>query len=307
MPATTTPTTRDRDPSPAGSLSRSLRLLNRDPPFMHFPYEHNPLANPIYAFNAWPPVQYVPPVPHRVWILDCKSCGTFLTNRGMKAVLLLHPNVSLYSTDALPINCSACSSNPDALRAPASRPRFGNRTCECLTQTLCCHGCGSAVGYMIVVPCNRCTGSMTGNNRATNGHRFIFHSNEVAGAERHYIPNEPGVVPYDPPQDLPVPPVFPVTYAQAPAHLEDTLFESSRADDESNNFRDSQQPYGRGSQHTEPALLALAEVKESCLPRKLKPGDLLFWHHLSRHGEIPAVADDLRARKQDWPRDFIST
>ncbi|PSR73914.1 hypothetical protein PHLCEN_2v10272 [Hermanssonia centrifuga] len=25
-----------------------------------------------------------PPLIHKVWILDCQSCGTFLTNRGMK-------------------------------------------------------------------------------------------------------------------------------------------------------------------------------------------------------------------------------
>ena len=25
-----------------------------------------------------------PPVAHKVWILDCKACGMFLTNRGMK-------------------------------------------------------------------------------------------------------------------------------------------------------------------------------------------------------------------------------
>lgn len=31
-----------------------------------------------------PPLVPPPPVPHKVWILDCKSCGNFLTNRGMK-------------------------------------------------------------------------------------------------------------------------------------------------------------------------------------------------------------------------------
>ena len=69
-----------------------------------------------------------------------------------QAVLLLRAEVSLYSTDALPINCSAYSAGP--LRpapTPASTPSQ-IRTCECLTQTLCCHGCGNAVGYMIVIP-----------------------------------------------------------------------------------------------------------------------------------------------------------
>ena len=106
---------------------------------------------------------------HKLWILDCKACGAFLTNRGMKArpltptsshflsafhqaVLLLRPNVSLFSTDALPVNCSAYSANPEILRPPLCVPSSYPRTCECLTQTLCCHHCGASVGYMIVLP-----------------------------------------------------------------------------------------------------------------------------------------------------------
>ena len=115
----------------------------------------------------------VPPVAHKVWLLECKHCRTFLTNRGMKvrltaslfyalsprgrlctqAVLLLRPNVPLYSTDALPVNCSAYSARPPSVGSPQRQPNEQQpRTCECLTQTLCCHGCGTAVGYMIVVP-----------------------------------------------------------------------------------------------------------------------------------------------------------
>ncbi|KAI0768736.1 hypothetical protein BD413DRAFT_605207 [Trametes elegans] len=151
--------------------------------------------------NGSPP----PPIPHKVWILDCKSCGMFLTNRGMKAVLLLRPNVPLYSTDALPINCSAFSppgsgSSEPGLPAPERPP---SRTCECLTQTLCCHGCGNAVGYMIVSPCVRCTSSITVNNRATNGHRFVFYSSEITAAERLYVPGESGVHPFHPPPPVP--------------------------------------------------------------------------------------------------------
>ncbi|KAI0790867.1 hypothetical protein C8Q75DRAFT_732954 [Abortiporus biennis] len=87
-----------------------------------------------------------PPLAHKVWILNCKSCNTFLTNRGMKmvddyvmscyplwdnnrldfltlfliknssdnVVLLLQPNVPLYSTDVMPINCSTHSSSSQA-------------------------------------------------------------------------------------------------------------------------------------------------------------------------------------------------
>ena len=301
----------------------------------------------VQPFVAPPP----PPIPHKVWILDCKGCGTFLTNRGMKvsesfrltlicmlcpipawtiraspvrgsilasikrslvcvcnlerrcmrcsaslpvignvggvlwyttliplhiyshahtvdsqvrrgymhgkggpslataflpiaaatnetdelpsqAVLLLRPNVPLYSTDALPINCSAFSAEledpahgssasmssatsagpSNSARSSTSPPtadlsqpssssaeRPPTRTCECLTQTLCCHGCGSAVGYMIVTPCQRCTSSITVNNRATNGHRFVFYSSEITACERHYVLGERGVSRYHPP------------------------------------------------------------------------------------------------------------
>jgi hypothetical protein len=117
------------------------------------------------------PSAFEPPVAHKVWLLECKHCLTFLTNRGMKvrvvcwharravidgrsspqAVLLLRPHVALFSTDALPVNCSAYSARPP----PSIECQLNEqqpRTCECLTQTLCCHGCGTNVGYTIVVP-----------------------------------------------------------------------------------------------------------------------------------------------------------
>lgn len=113
---------------------------------------------------------FEPSVAHKVWLLECKHCLTFLTNRGMKvrivrwhaqravinarsspqAVLLLRPHVALYSTDALPVNCSAYSARPPSIESQPNGQQ--PRTCECLTQTLCCHGCGTNVGYTIVVP-----------------------------------------------------------------------------------------------------------------------------------------------------------
>ncbi|KAI0743389.1 hypothetical protein C8Q80DRAFT_833587 [Daedaleopsis nitida] len=203
-------------PNPALQASARLPWQN--------PYTRPMQFQPVVA----PPP---PPIPHKVWILDCKGCGTFLTNRGMKAVLLLRPNVPLYSTDALPINCSAFSpeldtpshtpsasvsstasagpshsahpslSGPssDAAQPGGSSDRPPTRTCECLTQTLCCHGCGNAVGYMIVTPCQRCTSSITVNNRATNGHRFVFYSSEITACERHYVLGERGVSRFHPP------------------------------------------------------------------------------------------------------------
>ena len=42
---------------------------------------HDPVAQP--PMQAHPP-QPVQPVAHKVWLLDCRTCGNFLTNRGMK-------------------------------------------------------------------------------------------------------------------------------------------------------------------------------------------------------------------------------
>ncbi|KAI0371114.1 hypothetical protein BV20DRAFT_922692, partial [Pilatotrama ljubarskyi] len=125
----------------------------------------------------------------------------------------------------------------------AERPP--SRTCECLTQTLCCHGCGGAVGYMIVAPCARCTSSITANNRATNGHRFVFYSSEIVACERRYVPGERGV----------------------------------------------------GAVHPVPMQTASVSVHGAQpAPEPLKAGEVLYWHHLLRSGEIPAVSEDPRAR-----------
>lgn len=42
-------------------------------------------------------------------------------------------------------------------------------------------------------------------------------------------------------------------------------------------------------------------------PRRLKAGDVLYWHHLGKHGEIPAVEEDPRARvpNRGDPRKFL--
>ncbi|KAF5321521.1 hypothetical protein D9619_001874 [Psilocybe cf. subviscida] len=328
---------------------------------------------------------------HKVWILDCSQCSMFLTNRAMKAVLLLRPNVSLYSSDALPVNCSAHNAGPEPTRAASSHKHNASpapaRTCECLTQSLSCHGCGSTIGYMIVNPCSRCTSSISATNRATNGHRFVFHSNEVTGTERYYVHGEPGVVPYDPPQHahphppqyqhpdayvlppftshpvpsqspnprsaspvvradyLPTPPLefatphwirhqspeydaSPAYYRQSrspppfvPAHPPSQSqsrrstatypYPSSSDSYASPAYRPATRPRSRSppplasSTHTSshPSFHPYphpADHKEQELPAhpapSLKSGDLLFWHHLARSGEIPGVADNKLAR-----------
>ncbi|KAF8161191.1 hypothetical protein B0H34DRAFT_746903 [Crassisporium funariophilum] len=363
----------------------SRLLSSPDPSFQHRLYENNPRSfftylphhtNPwhshqVHLFPSNPYPAPPPPIAHKVWLLNCKSCGMFLTNRGMKAVLLLRPNVSLFSSDALPANCSAYSSNPDALCSPAVNKSTLSpvppRTCECLTQTLCCHGCGNTIGYMIVIPCTRCTSSITATNRATNGHRFVFHSGEVEGTERHYIKDEPGVVPVDlSPAIVPSPqiiPPLPVAYP-SPHYSPDPLFhngEHSNGRESPPIFRDDflptpplefAGPILASSRHhpsdpdsapqyyrmhfapyhsrSPPPVAPVQPQYHPSTPRSpstaysdsssppplvssnfysadqkdplivlpaLKAGDVIFWHHLSRSGEIPEVNDDTRARR----------
>ena len=51
----------------------------------------NPYARvlQVQPFTSPPP----PPIPHKVWILDCKACSMFLTNRGMKVSESSHPQI----------------------------------------------------------------------------------------------------------------------------------------------------------------------------------------------------------------------
>ncbi|PWN28612.1 hypothetical protein BDZ90DRAFT_153092 [Jaminaea rosea] len=133
---------------------------------------------------------------HPVYLINCKGCGAFLTDRGMKAVLLLRPHVTLFSTDVMPQNCGPlyATQNPSILAK--SKGATAERTCECLTQTLGCYGCGSQIGYHIASPCRMCTSSVNHDalKRGSNGHRTVLHCSEIEVRERRYVPGEPGVM-----------------------------------------------------------------------------------------------------------------
>ncbi|KAL5507290.1 hypothetical protein ACEPAH_6746 [Sanghuangporus vaninii] len=230
------------DPSDWSNLAQ-FSLPDRQP--MHYPHVH------VHTPSAVPP----PPssdVAHKVWMLNCKHCGNFITNRGMKCVLLLRPDVHLFSSDAMPVNCSVYQINSES-------PRM--RTCECLSQTLCCHGCGAAMGYMIVAPCARCAPGMSftpanpyspSPPRNTNGHRFVFHASEVDYEERLYVAGDPDV---------------------------------------SRDAR-SQEVFAAFS-HQMQSMPSLHLPK---IPR-LTPGEILYWHHFTRAGDMMGgVRDDVRAR-----------
>lgn len=96
--------------------------------------------SPSSSHSPPPPVQ----PQHRVYVLRCAHCDTFISNRGMRAVLLLRPHVTLFSTDASPSNCGSLYSSND--EEPESETEQVERTCDCLTQSLACFCCGNVIG-----------------------------------------------------------------------------------------------------------------------------------------------------------------
>ena len=55
-------------------------------------------------------------------------------------------------------------------------------------------------------------------DRGTNGHRFVFQASEVLGTERRYIPNEKGIIPFDP-TEIDETSLFPPNAAYPAPHL----------------------------------------------------------------------------------------
>ncbi|KAH8923857.1 hypothetical protein BT69DRAFT_1333467 [Atractiella rhizophila] len=129
---------------------------------------------------------------HRVYVLTCAHCDSFISDRGMRAVLLLKPDISLFSTDSTPFNASPLPPlDPNSCYIASCIP--SERTCDCLTQSLGCHQCGATLGYHIITACEKCTNSLSNERTVTNGHRWVFHWNEVNARERRYVEGEAGI------------------------------------------------------------------------------------------------------------------
>lgn len=237
--------------------------------------------------------------------------------------------------------------------------------------------CRDFIVFFFFLQCSRCTSSITATNRATNGHRFVFHSSEISGTERHYIPDEPGVIPFDPaPIAVPSSPmvsisqplVYPTPYIASGESYFSRHFQIAHPNGHSStpsvqsdylptpplefahpviaSTHQESHPHSVGldyphrlppqlylrprpphryqsptgpnqlfyhpmtSRPTSPDSSSSSEgspsltnpsfpytdQKEPSLPRTLKADDVLFWHHLARSGEIPAVTEDTRAR-----------
>ncbi|KZT68227.1 hypothetical protein DAEQUDRAFT_728029, partial [Daedalea quercina L-15889] len=339
-------------PSPHDSPSASL---DADRPVPDPSHARPPASLPLPPWYT-ARMQYFPPPPplpaaappapvHKVWILDCKSCGTFLTNRGMKAVLLLRPNVPLYSTDALPTNCAAYTppsaspapsptslastsptspvfASPPSLSSSSSSslpplspnsysppyppsPNVAPRTCDCLTQSLHCTTCGAGVGYTIVTPCLRCTTSISASQRATNGHRL---SPSAEARERVRTESSDSIPSLVSLSDTSAPP-SPVSPRDARTTLSPARFPLPLDGIPRGGVRVRSPPSptlpARTAADPPPPPPARAPPSLDAQPQRLTARDALYWHHLVRSGEIPAVVDDHRARLRRRPDDEV--
>ncbi|KAH9808238.1 FAM72 protein-domain-containing protein [Melampsora americana] len=246
-----------------------------------------------------PPTNEQPPVEslHRVYVLSCAHCDAFVSDRGMRAVLLLRPSITLFSTDGMPYNCGPLypDSNEDV-----NNSEQVERTCNCLTQSLGCYGCGNTIGYHIICPCSRCVDSVSKHRRAANGHRWVFHYGEVTYKERTYVLDEPGVIQ---PQFSP---------PRAPGlgrHSSQTSFLS--VNDEQDHFQiqdlDVAKPEASYQYESETAqelfydseLISISNQRRSRYIRTRHPasprdspsiqeGDPVYWHQLVSAGERAA-------------------
>lgn len=183
--------------------------------------------------------------------------------------------------------------------------------------------------------------------------------------ERHYIQDEPGVVPYEPtgvaagsgstspdlsqprdvhvslprshprnsspsPDSIPTPTLEQANPLVAVATLTSSDLSSSQyysyprsSDSRSTGRRStpsataSSSSTPRSSDSSPPPLVNAAissaasglppDQKDLPTSRALKPGDVLFWHHLTRCGEIPGVEDDKMARNKAEARGTASS
>ncbi|GJN92548.1 hypothetical protein Rhopal_005578-T1 [Rhodotorula paludigena] len=276
-------------PSAAGPSPTQLQWLQQSQQ-MHYHQQQQRLQQ---AFLAPPPQLHQqapaprqpspPPQPqpvHRVYVLRCATCDTFLSDRGMRAVLLLKPNIVLFSTDAQPCNSETF------FPSEYGDDEQVERTCDCLTSSINCHGCGRTVGYHIVSPCNKCNASVQKHQRSANHHRYVFHAGEVTARERTYYPSERGV-------SNPI--IVRATSPSSSRGSSPSPTLASRAYHESDKEaypypHPSHPHFGRlprdhrsGTRTAE--ALAAATAAQQGARKLLKRGDTVYWHHLVSGGE----------------------
>ena len=147
----------------------SLPSLPSSPPSLRPP---SPSPSPRLPFPSSSSSWFAPPTGHErrtifqercVHEIRCLHCNDVKSHRGMEAVCLT-TSEKKFSTDAPPRRISV--------------PQHCEMVvyCRCLASEVYCTVCGNCVGYVVVVPCSRC--SSKNNNR----HRYIFDISSVIAA-----------------------------------------------------------------------------------------------------------------------------
>ncbi|BGP18410.1 hypothetical protein JCM10213v2_006476 [Rhodosporidiobolus nylandii] len=156
------------------------------------------------------------------------------------------------------------------------------RTCECLTSSVNCHGCGRTVGYHIVSPCTRCSASVQKHQKTANHHRYVFHHNEVRARERLYYPGEAGVL-------------SPLSSSSSSSSGGGFSSRSSSPSPRRSRERERDEAEKEASSAVwDPRLMGRSPLPGRGAAQDLAPlreGSALYWHHLVPGGERSKPVD----------------
>ncbi|KNC74418.1 hypothetical protein SARC_13032 [Sphaeroforma arctica JP610] len=99
--------------------------------------------------------------------LFCIHCDSFLSRRGMRAILLGDTNVELFSTDIAPKKSVGLVGED-----------YVTKNCLCRIKDIACLCCGNVMGYHVTKPCSTCL------QASHNGHFWMFHSENLRYKDR---------------------------------------------------------------------------------------------------------------------------
>lgn len=148
--------------------------------------------------------------------------------------------------------------------------------------------------------CVCCTESVATNQRATNGHRFVFYSSKVLAVERRYIKDEPGIILFEPrtlrSHISPETSTRTTLYSPPVSSVEQCLARPLTHDRKPCNSTADSLPQDLPSLLEKKLTLHTNKDPEISSTFQLQPGDVIWWHHLQRSGQIPCIGDDERGR-----------
>ena len=136
---------------------------------------------------------------------------------------------------------------------------------------------------------------MTRHRNTANGHRFVFHHGQVVASERLYVKGEPTVVPYHVyPFNVPCSRVRASERHETATSNEDanTYSDDGEGDrDEDGEYKQSSPVLspGRPEVHLGESSVSIGHPPSFQRGRRLKPGDVVWWHNLALSGDLPGM------------------